>query len=82
MKSKIKEDADQIKNIINYNKLDPGTQSMLTPPLPLRAKGRTGSGKGKKKVKGLHNPVVEYHDKTDDPYVNKPKLQLPEKRSK
>jgi len=36
----------------------------------------------KKKVHGLEAPAVEYHDLKDDPYVNKPKLQLPEKSRK
>jgi hypothetical protein len=36
----------------------------------------------KKKVKGLDVPVVEYHDLKDDPYINKPKIQIPEKQQK
>ena len=26
-----------------------------------------------------HNPVVEYHDLANDPYVMKPRLRIPEK---
>jgi hypothetical protein len=34
--------------------------------------------KKKKKVHGTQDPVVEYHDLKDDPYINKPILQIPE----
>ena len=35
------------------------------------------SGSMNKRVQ--HNPVVEYHDLADDPYVMKPRLRSPEK---
>ena len=35
-----------------------------------------------KKKQGKHNPVVEYHDLADDPYVMKPRLRIPEKQLK
>ena len=40
------------------------------------SKGRKG-GSMNKRVQ--HNPVVEYHDLADDPYVMKPRLRIPEK---
>ena len=39
-----------------------------------------GGSMKKKQVK--HNPVVEYHDLADDPYVMKPRLRIPEKQQK
>ena len=36
-----------------------------------------GGSMKKKQVK--HNPVVEYHDMANDPYVMKPRLRIPEK---
>ena len=39
-----------------------------------------GGSMKKKQVK--HNPVVEYHDLANDPYVMKPRLRIPEKQQK
>ena len=43
------------------------------------SKGRKG-GSMNKRVQ--HNPVVEYHDLADDPYVMMPRLRIPEKQQK
>ena len=45
-----------------------------------RAKARAKGGARKKKVQ--LKSAVEYHDIRDDPYVVKPKLQIPETQSK
>ncbi len=39
-------------------------------------------GGSMKKKRVQHNPVVEYHDLADDPYVMKPRLRIPEKQQK
>ena len=44
------------------------------------SKGRKGGSMKKKQVK--RNPVVEYHDLANDPYVMKPRLRIPERQQK
>jgi hypothetical protein len=49
--------------------------------VPASAKPKA-KAKAKRAPKKLVKPVIEYHDLKDNPYVMKPKLQLPEKPSK
>ena len=39
-------------------------------------------GGSMKKKHAKHNPVVEYHDLANDPYVMKPRLRIPERQQK
>jgi hypothetical protein len=72
--------ADLKRSIANMRQLDKEkkeAEKQYQKRMNQLAKG--GSMK-KKQVK--HNPVVEYHDLADDPYVMKPRLRIPERQQK
>ena len=72
--------ADLKRSIANMRQLDKEkkeAEKQYQKKMNQLAKG--GSMK-KKQVK--HNPVVEYHDLANDPYVMKPRLRIPERQQK
>ena len=59
--------------ITDYAKMTPAEQALHEKHQLVVVKPRKGTGK-KKKGNGANDPVVQFHDSKDDPYIARPKL--------